>query len=76
VKSGWTLEQRRTWFEWFARARREFTGGNSLPTMLNYLRAAMEATLSLEERTALADTLPPSTARPSRRHPHQSPAPS
>jgi putative heme-binding domain-containing protein len=57
VKSGWTLEQRRTWFEWFARARREFTGGNSLPTMLNYLRAAMEATLSLEERTALADTL-------------------
>lgn len=40
-----------------ARARREFHGAKSLPTALNYIRADAEATLSSDERTALADVL-------------------
>ena len=57
VKSGWTLEDRRRYFTWLARARQEFQGAKMLPTALNYIRADAEATLSDAERAALADVL-------------------
>jgi len=57
VTNGWTLHDRRTYFEWLGRARTEFIGANMLPTALNYIRADAEATLSPGERTALAATL-------------------
>jgi putative heme-binding domain-containing protein len=57
VKSGWTLDERRRYFTWLARARREFHGAKSLPTALNYIRADAETTVTSDERTALADVL-------------------
>jgi putative heme-binding domain-containing protein len=57
VKSGWKLDNRRHYFNWLARARGEFQGAKSLPTALNYIRADAEATLTADERTALADVL-------------------
>jgi len=57
VTNGWTLEHRRTYFEWLARARTEFVGANMLPTALNYIRADAEATLTSDERAALTDAL-------------------
>jgi hypothetical protein len=75
VKSGWLLDDRRVFFGWLGRARREFVGASMLPTALNYFRAEAEATLSTAERAALADTLaaldlaaaPVSTPTPARR---------
>jgi putative heme-binding domain-containing protein len=70
VSNGWTVDQRKEYFSWLGRARREFQGANMLPTALNYIRAEAEATLRLEERTTLADTLaaldnlPPSAPAP------------
>lgn len=57
VKSGWTIAERRSYFEWLARARHEFRGANALPTALNYIRADAEVTLSSAEHAALAQTL-------------------
>jgi mono/diheme cytochrome c family protein len=57
VKSGWTLGERRTYFDWLRRARTEFIGANMLPTALNYIRADAEATLTENERAALSETL-------------------
>jgi putative heme-binding domain-containing protein len=57
VKSGWTLDERRAYFDWLRRARSEFKGANMLPTALNYIRADAEATLTEAERAALTDTL-------------------
>ena len=57
VKSGWTLDDRRRYFTWLGRARREFQGAKMLPTALNYIRADAEATLSDAERRVLADVL-------------------
>ncbi len=57
VKSGWTLDDRRRYFTWLNRARREFQGAKMLPTALNYIRADAEATLSDAERRGLVDVL-------------------
>jgi putative heme-binding domain-containing protein len=57
VKSGWTVDDRRRYFTWLGRARREFQGAKMLPTALNYIRADAEATLSDAERRALGDVL-------------------
>jgi len=57
VKSAWSLAERRVYFDWLGRARREFIGASMLPTALNYFRADAEATLSPTERTALAEQL-------------------
>ena len=69
MKSGWTLEERRAYFEWLGRARKDFRGASSLPTTLNYVRAAAEASLTATERSALVDELaalnrPANTAPP------------
>jgi putative heme-binding domain-containing protein len=55
ITNGWTLEQRRIYFEWLGRARREFHGANNLPIALNYIRADAEAALTPAERDALKD---------------------
>jgi putative heme-binding domain-containing protein len=57
VKSGWSIEERRTFFEWLGRARREFVGASMLPTALNYFQSDAEAGLWDAERAALTDTL-------------------
>jgi putative heme-binding domain-containing protein len=57
VTNGWSLETRRTYFDWLRRARTEFSGANMLPTALNYIRADAESTLSVAERDALKDAL-------------------
>jgi putative heme-binding domain-containing protein len=57
AKSGWTLDERRIYFDWLHRARTGFNGANMLPTALNYIRADAEATLSEAERAALAEPL-------------------
>ena len=57
VKTGWSLDDRRRYFTWLARARREFQGAKMLPTALNYIRAEAEATLSASEREVLGDVL-------------------
>lgn len=64
VTNGWTLDERKTYFEWLGRARREFIGANMLPTALNYIRADAEATLTPDERAALKDTLASIDAAP------------
>ena len=56
VTNGWSLDARRTYFDWLGRARTEFIGANMLPTALNYIRADAESTLSASEREALAPT--------------------
>jgi putative heme-binding domain-containing protein len=57
AKSGWTIENRRAYFEALNIGRRDFQGANMLVTYLNYIRADAEATLSPEEKVALADLL-------------------
>jgi putative heme-binding domain-containing protein len=56
VTNGWTLAERKTYFEWIGRARREFNGANMLATALNYIRADAEATLTPIERENLKGT--------------------
>ncbi len=56
VTNGWSIANRKTYFEWLGRARREFNGANMLPTALNYIRADAESTLTPDERAALQDT--------------------
>ena len=57
VTNGWSLAERKIYFDWLRRARTEFNGANMLPTALNYIRADAESTLSATERDALKDSL-------------------
>ena len=45
MRLGWTLETRRAYLGWLARARSTFVGAAALPTTLNHLRAAVEGSL-------------------------------
>ena len=55
--NGWTLADRRAYFEALQRGRTEFQGAHMLLTFLNYIRGDAEATLAPGERAALADLL-------------------
>jgi len=57
VTNGWTLAERKIYFDWLGRARHEFNGANMLPTALNYIRADAESTLGPADRKALQGTL-------------------
>ena len=57
VRAGWSLETRRVYLGWLARARATFVGAAALPTTLNHLRAEVEAALGESERQALAPEL-------------------
>ena len=57
MTNGWSLGDRRAYFEWLQRARMEFKGANMLPTALNYIRADAEGTLTATERATLSNLL-------------------
>jgi putative heme-binding domain-containing protein len=57
AKAGWTIGERRAYFDWLVRARKEFHGANSLPTTLNYIRAEVEAAMNPAERADVAELL-------------------
>jgi putative heme-binding domain-containing protein len=57
VNTGWTLETRRAYLAWLARARRTFVGAAALPTTLNHLRSAIEGGFDEETRRLLAREL-------------------
>jgi putative heme-binding domain-containing protein len=59
VKNGWTIDERRAYFDALNRGRQEFQGANMLMTYLNYIRADAEAMLTQPERVALAAVLIP-----------------
>jgi putative heme-binding domain-containing protein len=62
VKTGWSLPQRQTYFEWLNRAESEFHGANALPIILKFIRQEAEMGLSAGERVALAGLLKSSNA--------------
>jgi len=56
VKSGWTLEQRRTYFHWLREAA-DFRGGQSMPKFVSFIRSDALATLTNTQREQLAPIL-------------------
>ncbi len=59
VKTGWTLELRTAYFDWFNRAQTEYKGGNSFGKFLEKIKKEAMATLTESERAALASVLEP-----------------
>jgi putative heme-binding domain-containing protein len=66
MKSGWTLEQRKRFFEFLAGDAKKFTGGNSLKGFVDNMRDEAIASLSEDEKRELGDlvvpTHPPASA--------------
>jgi putative heme-binding domain-containing protein len=56
LKTGWTLEQRKAYLQWFLKAA-NYKGGNSLAGFFKIMRDDAIATLSSEEKTALKTLL-------------------
>ncbi|MCD6051649.1 MAG: heme-binding protein [Verrucomicrobia bacterium] len=56
LKAGWTKELRTEQFNWFLRAA-NYRGGASFEKFIEFIRNDSEATLSAEEKVALADVL-------------------
>jgi putative heme-binding domain-containing protein len=56
LKSGWTMEQRKTYFAWYLKAA-NFRGGNSLGGFLANMKRDALATCTADEKTALAPIL-------------------
>jgi putative heme-binding domain-containing protein len=56
LKTGWTLDQRKEYFNWFLKAA-NYKGGNSLKGFFRIMRDDAIATLSPEEKTALQTLL-------------------
>jgi putative heme-binding domain-containing protein len=56
LKTGWTLDQRREYFNWFLKAA-NYKGGNSLAGFFRIMRDDAIATLSPEEKSALQPLL-------------------
>jgi putative heme-binding domain-containing protein len=56
LKTGWTLEQRKTYFSWYLKAA-NFRGGNSLGGFLANMKRDALATCTADEKTALAPIL-------------------
>ena len=63
VARGWTLDERRTYFQWFDKAT-TFTGGRTLPTYIGDTKKDAIATLTDAERAALARLLNPPPPKP------------
>jgi putative heme-binding domain-containing protein len=57
LKTGWTKETRTAYFEWLLRAEGTYKGGASFAKFVENIRRDAEATISPEEKTALADLL-------------------
>ena len=56
LKTGWTPQERRTYFSWFLKAA-HFKGGNSLKGFLRIMKTDAEATLTAAEKIALKPIL-------------------
>jgi putative heme-binding domain-containing protein len=56
LKTGWTPELRKSYFEWFVKAQ-TYKGGNSFAKFVLMMKADAEKTLTPEEKTALQPTL-------------------
>ncbi|MEX0641210.1 MAG: c-type cytochrome [Pirellulales bacterium] len=56
LRIGWTPDSRRALFEWFLRGQ-AYKGGNNFETFLQELRTDCLATMTAEERAALADVI-------------------
>jgi putative heme-binding domain-containing protein len=56
LKTGWTLESRQAYFEWFVRAG-SYRGGASFATFVNNIRSEAIATLTDEEKVQLKSIL-------------------
>jgi putative heme-binding domain-containing protein len=56
LKTGWTLEQRKTYFSWYLKAA-NFRGGNSLGGFLTNMKRDALATCTDDEKKALAPIL-------------------
>lgn len=56
LKTGWTLESRKAYFEWFVRAA-SYRGGASFATFVNNIRTEAIATLTDEEKVRLKPIL-------------------
>lgn len=56
LKSGWTLDQRKTYFTWFQKAA-NYKGGNSLRGFFNAMKNDAVATLSADEQLRLKPIL-------------------
>ncbi|HEV7224085.1 MAG TPA: c-type cytochrome, partial [Pirellulales bacterium] len=54
VRRGWTLDDRRTYFQWLGQPR-GFTGAQSIPIIVSHVEAEAKATLSETEQAQLAD---------------------
>lgn len=72
LKSGWTMDARKTYFAWFVKAA-AYKGGSSFAKFLALIRTDAVATLTAEEKVALRELLatdpasvklPPEPARP------------
>jgi hypothetical protein len=57
LKTGWTLEQRRAYFEWFNQTSGRFRGGHSFSGFLRNAKEEAVATLDEKDRTALASLI-------------------
>jgi putative heme-binding domain-containing protein len=56
LKTGWTPDLRKTYFEWFVKAQ-GYKGGNSFAKFVLAMKADAEKTLTAEEKTALKPIL-------------------
>ncbi len=56
LKTGWSMEQRKTYFQWYLKAA-NFRGGNSLGGFLTNMKRDAVATLTKDEEKALKPTL-------------------
>lgn len=56
LKEGWTLELRKTYFEWFVKAQ-TYKGGNSFTKFVLAMKADAEKTLTADEKVALKTVL-------------------
>ncbi len=57
LKVGWTKETRTAYFEWLLRAAGSFRGGASFAKFVENIRRDAEATITPEEKSALAELL-------------------
>jgi putative heme-binding domain-containing protein len=57
LKVGWTKETRTAYFEWLLRAAGSYRGGASFAKFVENIRRDAEATITPEEKTALAELL-------------------
>ena len=56
LKTGWTMDQRKTYFSWYLKAA-NFRGGNSLGGFLSNMKRDAVATLTADEKTELKPIL-------------------